>query len=106
MSKQSGVSPAGAGDMPAVLGVVEDVIAAELRQQRAIGQPLKAAFAAVARNLGVTPRRVRAYHHHEVAEDAVTAREYLAAVDLENHRRKERLAAARRLVQEAVGACQ
>lgn len=105
MSKQSGIPPAGAGDMPAVLGTVEDVIAAELRQQRAIGQPLKAAFAAVARHLGVTPRRVRAFHHGEVSEEAVTAREYLAAVDLENHRRHERLAAAHRLVQEAAGAC-
>jgi hypothetical protein len=106
MSNVPGVTPAGVGEMPAVLGTVEAVIQAELRSQKADGQPLKAAFAAVARAIGVTPRRVRAFHHGEVAEDAVTAREYLAAVDLEARRRRERLAAARRLVQEASAACQ
>lgn len=78
----AGISPtaAGGGVMPdAALAIVEGRVAAELQRERAAGQPLKAAFSAVARRLGLTPRRVRAFHHHEVEADDVRAAELLAA---------------------------
>lgn len=54
-------------------------MAADLRRERAAGQPLKAAFHAVARRLGLSPRRVRAYHHREVEAEDERAAELLAA---------------------------
>jgi hypothetical protein len=63
----------------AALAVVEGRVAAELRRERAAGQPLKAAFHAVARRLGLSPRRVRAYHYREVEAEDVRAAELLAA---------------------------
>ncbi|MBR0678094.1 hypothetical protein GXW77_18135 [Roseomonas alkaliterrae] len=63
----------------AALEIVERRVAAELRRERAAGQPLKAAFHAVARRLGLSPRRVRAYHHREVEAEDVRAAELLAA---------------------------
>jgi hypothetical protein len=63
----------------AALHIVEGRIRAELGRERAAGQPLKAAFHAVARRLGMSPRRVRAFHHQEVEAGDVTAAELLAA---------------------------
>ncbi|WP_424140413.1 hypothetical protein [Roseomonas chloroacetimidivorans] len=84
--------------MPAVLEAVEEVIQAELHLQRAEGRPLKLAFDAVARALGVTPRRVRAYHHHEVSEDDVRAKEWIAAQALRERRRAAEVARARAIL--------
>ncbi|MFN3450329.1 MAG: hypothetical protein ACK44F_16645 [Roseococcus sp.] len=64
---------------PARLKIVEDRIAAALRRERAAGQPLKAAFHAVSRRLGLSPGRVRAYRHREVKAADVRAAEVLAA---------------------------
>lgn len=85
----AGISPTGAGVSPAAAGtamsevvaldVVELRVKRELWRERASGAPLKSAYHAVARRLGLTPRRVRAYHHNEVDADEVTAMELLAA---------------------------
>lgn len=61
------------------LDFVEQRICAEVQRERAAGRPLKAAWHAVARRLGLTPRRVRAFHYHEVQEADVRAAELLAA---------------------------
>lgn len=63
----------------ASLDIVTTRIRAELGVERAAGNPLKAAYHAVARRLGLSPRRVRAYHHGEVQADSVTAAELIAA---------------------------
>lgn len=78
----AGISPSAAGGVmadAAALEIVEGRVEAELRRERAAGQPLKAAIHAVARRLGFTPRRVRAFHHHEVEAGDVRAAELLAA---------------------------
>jgi hypothetical protein len=103
MSNVLGVSPARAGEMPAVLSTVEAVIRAEIYECRAGGAPLKTAFDAVARALGVTPRRVRAYHHREVSQEDVRATEWLAAMELAEKRRKAEIARARRILSMDIG---
>lgn len=78
----AGISPSATGGGMAdvaALAFVEGRVADELRRERAAGQPLKTAFHAVARRLGLTARRVRAYHHREVAAADVRAAELLAA---------------------------
>jgi hypothetical protein len=77
----AGISPSTAGAMAEALAldIVTSRVRAELGRERAAGHPLKAAYHAVARRLGVSPRRIRAYHHHEVAAEEVTAAELLAA---------------------------
>lgn len=79
----AGVSPTTAGaamdDAIAPLDIVQMRIKRELWRERASGSPLKSAYHAVARRLGVTARRVRAYHHNEVEADEVTAKELIAA---------------------------
>lgn len=73
-----GVSPARAGAVSAsALTAVEARISVELGRERAEGWPLKAAYERVAHRLGITARRVRAFHHHEVPAAAVTADELL-----------------------------
>lgn len=76
----SGISPrnAGAVTAAAALDAIQSRVSAELGRERAQGQPLKAAYQTVARRLGITARRVRAFHHHEVPPSAVTAEELLA----------------------------
>lgn len=59
------------------LHAVETRISVELGRERAAGWPLKAAYDHVARRLGITARRVRAFHHREVSAGAVTAEELL-----------------------------
>jgi len=81
---RAGVSPAAAGApmsdaLP--LDIVQMRVQRELWRERARGSNFKAAYHAVARRLGLSPRRVRAYHHNEVEADEVTAHELLAAVD-------------------------
>lgn len=61
------------------LDIVHARVSAELGRERAAGRPFKAAYAAVARRFGITARRVRAFHHGEVAADDVRAAELLAA---------------------------
>jgi hypothetical protein len=61
------------------LDLVTARIRDELGRERARGNPLKAAYDTVARRLGFSPRRVRAYHHGEVPAADVTAAELLAA---------------------------
>jgi hypothetical protein len=61
------------------LGVVTGRVRAELLRERASGEPLKRAFHTVARRIGVSARRVRAFHHGEVQASDVTAAELLAA---------------------------
>jgi hypothetical protein len=76
----AGISPSKAGaEMldTALIGRVEARVREELAAERGRGQPLKAAFQAVARRLGITPRRVRAYHNGEVRPDQVSAAELL-----------------------------
>ena len=102
MSNVPNISPRSADKMSAVLETVQSVVQAELRQQRADGQPLKTAFDAVARALGVTPRRIRAYHYHEVAAEDVRATEWLAAMELRKRRRKRRVAEARAILAEEI----
>ena len=88
-------------DFPTTMGIAPTVrseIEQELCYLRGQGVPLKAGFEQVARFMRVTARRVRQYHENLVAEEAVTAREWLAAVELRNRRRRERLAAARALL--------
>lgn len=78
----AGVSPATAGggmSDAAVLDLVQGRVRQELWRERASGAPFKAAYAAVARRFGITARRVRAFHHGEVAADDVRAAELLAA---------------------------
>lgn len=77
----AGISPTVAGGMAEALPleIVTRRVRRELWRERAAGLPLKTAYATVARRLGVSPRRVRAFHHHEVAADEVTAAELLAA---------------------------
>lgn len=77
----AGISPTRAGGMAEALPLelVTSRVRRELWHERAAGLPLKTAYAAVARRLGVSPRRVRAFHHGEVAADEVTAAELLAA---------------------------
>lgn len=78
--RRAGVSPARAGAVSAsALNLVQARVSAELGRERAEGLPLKAAYERVARRLGLTARRVRAFHHREVPADAVTADELLAA---------------------------
>jgi hypothetical protein len=76
------ISPAAAGTRMAdglVLGIVAGRVRAELQRERGLGEPLKRAFHTVGRRLGITPRRVRAFHHNEVPASDVTAAELLAA---------------------------
>lgn len=61
----------------AVIGRVEARVREELAAERGRGRPLKAAFHAVARRFGLTPRRVRAFHNGEVSHDQVSAAELL-----------------------------
>ncbi|NKC30183.1 hypothetical protein [Falsiroseomonas selenitidurans] len=61
------------------LDLVTSRIRTELVRERAAGNPLKAAYHAVARRLGITARRVRAYHHGEVEAEEVRALELIAA---------------------------
>ena len=61
------------------LDVVQMRVRRELWRERANGAPFKLAYHTVARRLGLTARRVRAYHHGEVEPDEVTASELLAA---------------------------
>lgn len=82
----AGISPNGAGARPVrampdalALELVASRVQHELRRERAAGANLKAAYHAVARRLGLHPRRVRAFHHREVAADDVRAAELLAA---------------------------
>ncbi len=85
----AGVSPTSAGVLPAATGaVMSDALALdivqmrvqrELWRERASGSPFKQAYHAVARRLGLSARRVRAYHHNEVDAAGVTAQELLAA---------------------------
>jgi hypothetical protein len=78
----AGISPAAAGARmgePLALGVVTGRVRAELLRERAGGEPLKRAFHTVARRLGLSARRVRAFHHGEVPAEDVTAAELLAA---------------------------
>ncbi len=77
--RNAGISPARAGAVSAsALHAVEARISVELGRERADGRPLKAAYERVAHRLGLSARRVRAFHHHEVAPSAVTAEELLA----------------------------
>lgn len=77
--RDAGISPARAGVVSAsALHTVEARIALELGRERADGLPLKAAYDRVAHRLGLTARRVRAFHHREVPPAAVTADELLA----------------------------
>lgn len=88
-------------DFPTTMGIAPTVrseIEQELRYLRGQGVPLKAGFEQVARIMRVTARRIRQYHENLVAEEAVTAREWLAAVELRNRRRRDRIAAARALL--------
>lgn len=76
----AGISPSRAGAKmldTVLIGRVEARVREELAAERGRGQPLKAAFHAVARRLGLTPRRVRAFHNGEVAYDQVSAAELL-----------------------------
>jgi hypothetical protein len=78
----AGISPATAGARMAealALGVVTGRVRAELLRERAGGETLKRAFHTVARRLGLSARRVRAFHHGEVPAEDVTAAELLAA---------------------------
>ena len=91
-----GVVPTSVGVLTTVAGVIRD----ELMTLRAQGVPFKAGFDRVARAMRVSARRVRQYHERAVAEDAVTALEWLAAVEIQNQRRRARIAAARELLAE------
>lgn len=74
------ISPSRAGAAmldAALIGRVEARVREELAAERGRGQPLKAAFHAVARRLGLSPRRVRAFHAGEVRADQVSAAELL-----------------------------
>lgn len=82
----AGISPRSAGAGPygpmaeaAALDLVTARIRAELRCEQVHGNPLKSAYHAVARRLGLSARRVRAYHHGEVPAAGVTAAELIAA---------------------------
>lgn len=82
LSTRAGVSPAAAGGRMSeavALDLVQGRVLRELWRERADGSPFKSAYAAVARRLGITARRVRAYHHGEVAADDVRAAELIAA---------------------------
>ncbi|MFK4047262.1 hypothetical protein ACI2KH_20095 [Roseomonas mucosa] len=82
-----------------ILGEVTSSIREELSHQRANGVPLKAAWHAVARALGcISPRRAKAIHYGEVSEEDIRAREWIAATELRNRRRRARIAAARALL--------
>lgn len=61
------------------LDIVQGRVQRELWRERAGGSNFKVAYHAVARRLGLSARRVRAYHHNEVEADEVTAQELLAA---------------------------
>lgn len=82
LPSRAGISPAAAGggmSEAIALDLVQGRVRRELWRERADGSPFKAAYAAVARRLGITARRVRAYHHGEVAADDVRAAELIAA---------------------------
>ena len=88
----SGISPTVAGAIMSDALPLEFVtyrVRSELWRERAAGNPLKAAYHAVARRLGITPRRVRAYHHGEVDADEVRAQEMLSAMQSDAAWRRE-----------------
>jgi hypothetical protein len=59
----------------AFLDEITGAVRAELAPHRARGLPLKSVWPHVARRLGLTPRRARAYHNGEVKPDDVRANE-------------------------------
>ncbi|APT59519.1 hypothetical protein RGI145_19420 [Roseomonas gilardii] len=85
---------------PSILDTVHDAVEQELRYLRSQGFPLKAGFDAVARKMGVTARRIRQIHERRITDDVISAREWLAAVELNTQRRRARIAAARALLEQ------
>lgn len=85
------------------LSVMHGAVEHALDGERSRGQPLKAAFHAVARRLGLSPRRVRAYHYREVAADDVRASELLT-VDAEFRRDLAALAVRLETIRGLIGA--
>lgn len=87
--------------LPTSVGVFDtvfEVIETELRSLRSEGLPFKSGFERVARRMRITARRVRQYHERQVAEDAVTAKEWLAALEIQNSRRRARIEEAMALL--------
>lgn len=76
----------------AFLDEITGAVREELAPHRAQGLPLKTAWHHVARRLGLTPRRVRAFFHGEVKPDDVRAHELARVREARSRRRGAGLA--------------